>query len=387
MSEATVAALLEALKKLSPQAPTTLVKPSFDWSLKDQYDDFQPFVKSMDSWFTLQGILEKVGELENLVHLDYVLNFLGNQGRQRYDHWQPTGSDAEAQKKSASAFLDHLQSMMDHNISICCRIYKLEETCILPGWDTQQACWSPMNPGRLLQLPDGWQEGTECVVPVGPCPRRQRVGEEATHSTHQGNNSQDVRGMQDSQCHQQQNGSLGIGSSKTVHAIHKGPQQKGQCKGHKPQQQQQRQQHSCGNCTKQHALGQASCPAKNSQCWACGKTGHWKAKCKTTKRKQAATGQCAPQQDRGTRPRQNRIHEVLTDDDPHMDEVRVAAVLNQVGTGMASALNQVGAVSLQQPTLMTRWHHYHCRREDEWNWSLCQHWDTSQYWETPTCNS
>ena len=38
--------------------------------------------------------------------------------------------------------------------------------------------------------------------------------------------------------------------------------------------------------------------------------------------------------------------EVGTDDDCHMDEVRVAAVLNQVGTGMASALNQVGAVAV-----------------------------------------
>ena len=48
---------------------------------------------------------------------------------------------------------------------------------------------------------------------------------------------------------------LGLGSSKTIHAIHKGPQQKGQRKGHKPQQQQHRQQHSCGNCTKQHTPG------------------------------------------------------------------------------------------------------------------------------------
>ena len=133
MSKATVAALLEALKKLSPQAPTTVITPSFNWSSKDQYDDFQLFVKSVDSWFTLQGIPEKTGELENPVCLDYILNFLGNQGRWRYNHWQPTGADAEAQKKSASAFLDHLQSMMDHDISIRCRIYKLEETRILPG--------------------------------------------------------------------------------------------------------------------------------------------------------------------------------------------------------------------------------------------------------------
>ena len=79
MSEATIAALLKALKKLSPLALTTFITPSFDWSSKDQYDDFQLFVKSMDSWFTLQGIPEKVGELENPVHLNYVLNFLGNQ--------------------------------------------------------------------------------------------------------------------------------------------------------------------------------------------------------------------------------------------------------------------------------------------------------------------
>ena len=90
-------------------------------------------MKSVDSWFTLQGIPEKAGELENQVHLNYVLNFLGNQGRWRYDHWQPTGADAQAQKKSASAFLEHLQSMMDHDISIRCRIYKLEETHILPS--------------------------------------------------------------------------------------------------------------------------------------------------------------------------------------------------------------------------------------------------------------
>ena len=123
----------KALKKLSPQALTTLVTLSFDWSSKDQYDNFQLFVKSVDSWFTLQGIPEKAGELENPVCLNYILNFLGSQGRWRYNHWQPTGADVEAQKKSASAFLDHLQSKMDHNISIHCRIYKLEETHILPG--------------------------------------------------------------------------------------------------------------------------------------------------------------------------------------------------------------------------------------------------------------
>ena len=132
-----VAVLVEALKALQPQAPPTLHTPSFDWSSRDQYDDFQLFVKSVNSWFLLQGIstTAKVGdaEVENPIQLDYVLNFLGNQGRQRYDRWKPTGADAEGQKKKASAFLAHLKLMMDHEISIHCRIYKLEETRIQPG--------------------------------------------------------------------------------------------------------------------------------------------------------------------------------------------------------------------------------------------------------------
>ena len=138
MGDESINALIEALKKLSPQAPTTLVPPSFDWSSKDQYDDFQLFIKSVNSWFTLQEIPEKAkgpddAEIENPIHLDYILNFLGNQGRKRHERWQPTGEHPDAEKWKGSAFLTHLQLTMDHEISIRCRIYKLEETRILPG--------------------------------------------------------------------------------------------------------------------------------------------------------------------------------------------------------------------------------------------------------------
>ena len=138
MGDESINALVEVLKKLSPQAPTTLVPPSFDWSSKDQYDDFQLFIKSVNSWFTLQGIPEKAkgpadAEIENPIRLDYFLNFLGNQGRKRHERWQPTGEHPDAEKRKASAFLTHLQSTMDHEISIRCRIYKLEETRILHG--------------------------------------------------------------------------------------------------------------------------------------------------------------------------------------------------------------------------------------------------------------
>ena len=62
--------------------------------------------------------------------------------------------------------------------------------------------------------------------------------------------------------------------------------------------------------------------------------------------KQSSPGQHAPRHNKGGKYRQKQILNVGTDDDPHYDEVRVAAVLNEVGTGMATALNQVGEVAV-----------------------------------------
>ena len=124
MGDESINALVEALKKLSPQAPTTLVPPSFDWPSKDQYDDFQLFIKSVNSWFTLQGIPEKAKGPDDAEI---------NQGWKRHERWQPAGEHPDAEKQKASAFLTHLRSTMDHEISIRCQIYKLEETRILPG--------------------------------------------------------------------------------------------------------------------------------------------------------------------------------------------------------------------------------------------------------------
>ena len=52
-----IAAHTAALAKLLPNQPSiSLVTPSFDWNTTEQYDDFQLFRKSVESWFTLQNI-------------------------------------------------------------------------------------------------------------------------------------------------------------------------------------------------------------------------------------------------------------------------------------------------------------------------------------------
>ena len=238
----------------------------------------------------------KVGdtEVENPIGLDYVLNFLGNQGRQRYNCWKPTGANAEGQKKKASAFPEHLQLTMDHEISICCRIYKLEETRIQPGESPDELvdCLRTLADHCNFPSEDEKEQNIQYRL-VRALDDRDLVKKllalpimETTAKmlevcrTHIAINSE----ME----------AMGLGSSKTVHAIQKGPTGKGPTKRrHKPQQQQQpQQQHSCGNCTVQHTPGCASCPAKAAKCGACGKIGHWQRKCRMTKRQQATTGQC-----------------------------------------------------------------------------------------------
>ena len=49
------AALTAALKTLAPNPSTLFVAPTFDWNSTD----FQLFVKSVKSWFTLQNIVNK----------------------------------------------------------------------------------------------------------------------------------------------------------------------------------------------------------------------------------------------------------------------------------------------------------------------------------------
>ena len=104
----------------------------------EQYDDFQLFHKSVESWFTLQNIPAETPDPtveSNSTQLEYMLNFLGSTGHRKYDQWKPTSTADEIakKKKQATAFMDCLSSMMDHAVSQHCRIYQLEDVCIWPG--------------------------------------------------------------------------------------------------------------------------------------------------------------------------------------------------------------------------------------------------------------
>ena len=129
-----IAAFTAAIAMLLTNQPSiSLVTLSFDGNTMEQYDDFQLFHKSVESWFTLQNIPAETPEdltaEPNSTQLEYVLNLLGNTGHRKFDCWKPTGT-ADEKKKKASAFMDYLSSTMDHAVSQRCRIYQLEDVHI-----------------------------------------------------------------------------------------------------------------------------------------------------------------------------------------------------------------------------------------------------------------
>ena len=135
------AAINATLKALESNPSALLVAPTFDWNSTEQFDDFQLFIMSVKSWFTLQNIVkdQKTNPdgttSPDSTRLEYVLNFLGNTGCKKYKQWKPTGIAAEIEKTKSNAdkFMDYLLSTMNHEVSQCCRIYQLEDVRIQAG--------------------------------------------------------------------------------------------------------------------------------------------------------------------------------------------------------------------------------------------------------------
>ena len=92
------------------------------------------FCESTESWFHFQEIPDEPNDTGT--HLEYILNFLGTTGHQKWNQWTPasvTTDDITATKKSVKSFLDHLAPQMDHTVSQWCQIYQLEDVQIKPG--------------------------------------------------------------------------------------------------------------------------------------------------------------------------------------------------------------------------------------------------------------
>ena len=124
-------------EKLIPNPPSvSLATPTFDWNSTEQYDDFQLFHKSVDSWFTLQNVAPKI--LQETLQLTLIPPAWSMSStfwamlatRSLIDGSQLVLMLKLPRRKSGQEFLDYLLSMMDHAVLQHCRIYQLEDVCI-----------------------------------------------------------------------------------------------------------------------------------------------------------------------------------------------------------------------------------------------------------------
>ena len=61
--EAIIKALTKALTDIKGSLTDSLKPPTFNWNSSEQFGDFRLFIKGMESWYKLQGIPDKAGDI------------------------------------------------------------------------------------------------------------------------------------------------------------------------------------------------------------------------------------------------------------------------------------------------------------------------------------
>ena len=106
----------------------------YDWNSQDAYHSFSIFCHTLENWLLPNCILPDCED-----HLRYVFAALGTKPLEMHAQWMPTGSKEEQKvtKVKASAFLDHIQQGMTHDVNTHVHLGELEEIVARPGEDPQ----------------------------------------------------------------------------------------------------------------------------------------------------------------------------------------------------------------------------------------------------------
>ena len=246
--------------------------PAYDWDSQDAYHSFSIFCHTPENWLLLNCILP-----DSKDHLRYDFAVLCTKSLEMHAQWMPTSSKEEqkATKAKASAFLDHIQQGMTHDVNIHVCLGELEEIVARLGEDPQDLithiktlmdCCEMINDehhehelhhhiihayhhegkllGKLMAKPFKTPSSELADIAVNHFPI-QHAREQDSHSTKPVDTICQDKGQ----------------TAHTSHSSH----------GHTPSAPSK----DCPNCTQQHPAGRANCPACDSHCSKCDKMGHW----------------------------------------------------------------------------------------------------------------
>ena len=108
--------------------------PIYDRNSQDAYHSFSIFYCTLENWLLLNCI-----QPDSKDHLRYVFAALGTKSLEMHAQWMPTGSEEEQKvtKAKASAFLNHIQQGMTHDVNTHVCLGELEEIVARLGEDPQ----------------------------------------------------------------------------------------------------------------------------------------------------------------------------------------------------------------------------------------------------------
>ena len=269
-------ATADAIASVLTARTASISLPIYDWNSQDAYHSFSIFHHTLENWLLLNHIPP-----DSKDHLRYVFTALGTKSLEMHAQWMPTGSKEEqkATKAKASAFLDHIQQGMTHDVNTHVCLGELEEIVARLGEDPQDHvthiktlmdhcemindehcdhklhhriicayCHEGKLLGKLMAKPFKTPSNELVDIAVNHF-TTQHAREQVSHSTK----------PVDTICQDQR------WTAHTSHSSH----------GYTPSAPSK----DCPNCTLQHPAGRANCPACDSHCSKCDKMGHWGSKC------------------------------------------------------------------------------------------------------------
>ena len=124
-------ATADAIASVLTARTASISLPVYDWNSQDAYHS-SIFCCTLENWLLLNCILPDSED-----HLRYVFSALGTKSLEMHVQWMPTGREEEqkATKAKASAFLDHIQQGITHEVNTHVCLGELEEIVARPGED------------------------------------------------------------------------------------------------------------------------------------------------------------------------------------------------------------------------------------------------------------
>ena len=269
-------ATADAIASVLTARTASISLPIYDWNSQDAYHSFSIFCHTLENWLLLNCILPDSED-----HLRYVFEALGTKSLEMHAQLMPTGSEKEQKvtKAKASAFLNHIQQGMTHDINTHVHLGELEDIVARTGEDPQDliTCIKTLMDRCEMINDEHCKHKLCCRIISASCHEGKLLGKlmakpfktpsselaeiAVNHFTIQYAREQVSHNTKpvDTICQDKR---------QTVHTSHNS-------NGHTPSAPSK----DCPNCTWQHLASRSNCPACDSHCSKCNKMGHWGPKC------------------------------------------------------------------------------------------------------------